>query len=155
MLEKKSVPGSTPKPRAGYQRNLGPAYRRRVLMVSPFAADHRSLRSALNDQTWSVDDAVNYQKAIACLCCKRIDVIVCESHLPDGTWKDLLGHIAAMPDPPLLIVSAAIVDGHLRAEVLNLGAYALLVKPFDSLEAQQMLAGAGQARTAGTASSLG
>ena len=157
MLEKKKsvLSGSAIKPLAGCQHNLGPAYRRSILLVSPFPADHHSLRSALNDQIWSVDEVANYQKAIARLCCERIDVIVCESHLPDGTWKDLLGHLAVMTDPPILIVSSAIADDHLRIEVHTLGGYAVLAKPFTSREVQQVLTGAWQARTAGTPGILG
>ncbi len=151
MREKtKSVSRPALKPRFAYEHSLGPVHRRRVLSTSPFVSDHQALRSALNDQIWQVEEAANYQQAIACLCCERIDVVVCEAHLPDGTWKDLLGHIAAIPDPPVLIVSSALVDGSLCTEVRSLGGYAVLAKPFACEDTQQKLTAAWQMRTAGT-----
>ena len=141
---------SVVKPLASSQCGLGPAHRRRILSVSKCAADHNALRSALNDKIWQVEEAANYQQAIACLCCERVDVVVCESHLPDGTWKDLLGHIAAIPDPPALIVSSATSGDHLDIEVHNLGGHGVLSKPFNAQEAQEMLAFAWQARAAGS-----
>jgi len=119
---------------------MGQAPRRRVLSVSAFAGDHQAFREALNDPTWQVDVAANYQQAVARLRCDRMQVVVCESHLGDGTWKDLLSQIAAISDPPALIVSSGAVDEHLVAEVHNLGGYGVLLRPFKREEVRQMLA---------------
>jgi DNA-binding NtrC family response regulator len=119
---------------------IGEAPRRKVLSVSAFTDDHQAFRQALNDQIWHVEAAANYQQAIARLRCDRMQVVVCESHLADGTWKDLLGQIAAIPDPPALIVSSEAVDEHLLTEVRNLGGYGVLLRPFKGEEVRQMLA---------------
>jgi DNA-binding response OmpR family regulator len=119
---------------------IGQAPRRRVLSVSTLADDHLTLRHALNDQIWQVEEAANYHEAIARLRCDRMQVVLCESHLPDGSWKDLLGQIAALTDPPALIVSSGAPDEHLLAEVRSLGGYSVLVKPFKGEELRQVLA---------------
>lgn len=64
-----------------------------------------------------------------------VAVVVSESRLPDGrTWKDLLAELQALPDPRPLIVADRLADERLWAEVLNLGGYDLLMKPFDARE---------------------
>ena len=64
----------------------------------------------------------------------RITVLVCGSVLPDGNWKQLLEGLAVLPAPPSLIVTSKHADDALWAEVLNLGAYDVLSKPFDRAE---------------------
>jgi FixJ family two-component response regulator len=61
-------------------------------------------------------------------------VILCEEILCDGTWKDLLLLTQEMPVPHNLIVTASNADDRLWAEVLNLGAYDVLQKPFRAQE---------------------
>lgn len=125
-------------------------HQRTILSISAVAADHDSLRRILSDQLWEIDIASNYQEAVACLCRDRVDVVVCERHLPDGTWKDLLGHIAGMLDPPALIVTSGVVDAHFRAGVRAMGGYDVITKPFDAEEVRHVLAMADPNRVSGT-----
>jgi len=124
-------------------------HQRTILSISAVAADHDSLRRILSDQLWEIDIASNYQEAVACLCRDRVDVVVCERHLPDGTWKDLLGHIAEMLDPPALIVTSGVVDAHFRAGVRAMGGYDVITKPFDAEEVRHLLAMADANRVSG------
>ena len=55
-------------------------------------------------------------------------------NLLPGTWRDMLERIGRLPQPPFLIVTSRLADGHLWAEALNLGAYDVLAKPFDRNE---------------------
>ena len=112
----------------------------KILSISPVAADHHALRRILNDQLWQVDTASSYREAIAYLCRDRVDVVICECHLQDGTWKDLLGHIAEMPDPPALVVTSGAVDAHFRSEVRALGGYDAMTKPLNADEVMRVLA---------------
>lgn len=134
---------------AAYQEQrsvLEPEHRRRILSISAVPTDHDSLRSILSDKLWQVDEASNYQQAVACLCRDRMDIVVCESHLPDGTWRDLLGHIAEMMDAPALIVTSRMADADFRAEVHALGGYDVLIKPFNAEEVKRVLAAADRHR---------
>jgi len=63
-----------------------------------------------------------------------VPVILCDSELPDGNWKDLLVAVAGIQSPPLAIVISRLADEYLWAEVLNLGDYDVLAKPFNSGE---------------------
>ncbi len=64
-----------------------------------------------------------------------VGVVISDSRFPDGScWKDLLRELEKLGDPPPLIVVDRLADDRLWAEVLNLGAYDLLAKPFDRRE---------------------
>jgi CheY-like chemotaxis protein len=103
---------------------------RKILTISARLEDHESLRRILKEPDWSITRAFSCQQAIACLCRDRMGVILCDCHLPDGTWRDILSHIAEMTEPPSVIVTSARADANLRAEVRALGGYQLLSKPF-------------------------
>jgi DNA-binding NtrC family response regulator len=67
----------------------------------------------------------------------RPAVVMCDQHLPDGTWKDLVDAAESLQDPPTLVVTSRIADERLWAEVLNLGAYDLLARPFNRNEVER------------------
>src|ERR1035441_7972483 len=52
-----------------------------------------------------------------------------------GTAREMLEHISILPDPPLLILTSRLADERLWAEGLNLGAWDVLAKPFQTEEA--------------------
>jgi ActR/RegA family two-component response regulator len=112
----------------------------KILSISAVAEDHYTLQRILNDQLWQIEIASSYREAVAYLCRDRMDVVICECHLPDGTWKDLLGHIAEMPDPPALVVTSGAVDAHFRSEVRALGGYDVMAKPLNADEVRRVLA---------------
>jgi DNA-binding response OmpR family regulator len=105
-----------------------------VLVVSPFEGDLRSLRSTLLPSNWTLYAATGGIEAMEILHRTSVPVILCESELPDGNWRDLLAAVAELQCPPLMIVTSQFADECLWAEVLNLGGYDVLPKPFDSLE---------------------
>jgi DNA-binding NtrC family response regulator len=65
-------------------------------------------------------------------------VVICESSLPDGDWKDLLDKT------PRLIVTSPAANEALWAEVLNLGGYDVLAQPFDEQEVRRVVSSAGR-----------
>lgn len=110
-----------------------------VLAVSPFAEDHQCLRSIFDHSNWRISEASNCKEAIQYLQTNRMAVLVSECRLPDGTWKDLLEALSLLPFPPLLVVASKNADDSLWAEVLNLGAYDVLSKPFDRAEVTRII----------------
>ena len=73
---------------------------------------------------------------------KRISIVVCDQQLPDGIWKDILDHSVDYREHLTLIVSSRLADDCLWAEVLTLGAYDILSKPFDEHEVRRVITGA-------------
>lgn len=110
----------------------------RVLSVSRDASDHLTLQRILSGLPWAVSAAANCSQAVRELSREKISVIFCESLLEDGTWKSLLAHIRGLAHPPLLVVTSRVADEHLWAEVLNLGGYDVLAKPFSTEEVRHV-----------------
>ncbi len=128
-MRESGSPPSGPEPPGGATER-----RQAILLVSPAPEDHAFLRALLATGWRKLYAARSYREALAVLCRDRIAVILCEQDLPDGKWKDLLSQIAPLTDPPCLVVTSRLADEHLWAEVLNLGGYDVLAKPFDAEE---------------------
>ena len=119
---------------------------RKVLSISTVPEDHDSLRRILHDPSWRVAAAFSCQQAITYLCRDRMDVIVCDCHLPDGSWRDILSYIAELTEPSVVIVTSRAVGADLRAEVRALGAFEVLPKPFRADEVSRVVMAAWQNR---------
>lgn len=64
----------------------------------------------------------------------RISIVLCEHDLSPGSWKELLDFAERLPAPPQVIVTSRVADERMWAEVLNLGGYDVLARPFNSEE---------------------
>ena len=115
-----------------------------LLAVSARREDHVVLKQVLCDTNWELREARTYRDALTILCHDRMPVVICESWLPDGNWKDVLSQVAVLPDAPRLIVTSREPDERLWAEVLNMGGYDVLTTPFDQNELRQAISGAWQ-----------
>ena len=111
-----------------------PTCRVHVLAVSPLESDHRSLAHIFSHTAWDFEIANSIEEAKAKLLESPTPVILCEENLPDGSWKDLLAIAERLPNPCYVVVTSPCADDRLWAEVLNLGAYDVLAKPFQSKE---------------------
>jgi DNA-binding response OmpR family regulator len=68
-----------------------------------------------------------------------VAILISDCNLPDGDWKDILKALSGVSCAPTLIVASHLADDRLWAEVLNLGGYDLLIKPFDLKEASRVI----------------
>jgi DNA-binding response OmpR family regulator len=124
-----------------------------VLSISPMDEDHFFLQDILNrlqgtldpSRTFTVDSCATLAAARAALRKSQFEVVLCERDLSPGSWKDVLDQVTILPDPPSLIVTSRLADERLWAEALNLGAYDVLAKPFDSKEALRVIGAAWRA----------
>ena len=110
-----------------------------VLLVSPHREDYVSLRLILHDDGWRISRCRNVGEASTHLRTAAPSIVVCERDLPDGCWRDLLRELESLPNPPILLVVSRHADENLWAEVLNLGGYDVLLKPFDRTEVTRVL----------------
>jgi DNA-binding NtrC family response regulator len=110
------------------------ACRVHVLAVSHLESDHTSLAHIFGHTAWTFDSARSLREATAKLADEPSPVILCEEKLPDGSWKDLYAFSQIHSVPAYLIVTSQFADDRLWAEVLNMGAYDVLAKPFHSKE---------------------
>jgi DNA-binding response OmpR family regulator len=104
-----------------------------ALIVGPFPEEHTYLRRVLGSLRCKAASAFNVAQGQAIQNVKRPSLIACDSDLPDGSWRDFLASAEGAETPPL-IVTSRLADERLWAEVLNLGGYDLLAKPFEKSE---------------------
>jgi DNA-binding NtrC family response regulator len=106
-----------------------------LLSVSPHEDDHVSLERIIAHSNWKLLKTKNLFAAQAVLLQSReISVVLCDSNLVQGSWLDLLKHMQSLQHPPALIVASRLADERLWAEVLNLGGWDVLAKPFEPPE---------------------
>jgi len=109
----------------GTRRASGP-----ILLISQYPEDGYFLREVLTTFACPLETTESWQKAKRVIHCHVLSVVVTESELPDGTWRDVLSCLDDVPNPPLLIVVSRLADERLWAEVLNRCGFDVLAKPF-------------------------
>jgi DNA-binding response OmpR family regulator len=110
-----------------------------LLAVIADQDDQRSLQDMLSADRWTIRTARSCNEAMRVVESSRPTVIACERELPDGSWKDVFGGVSGLDDPPPVIVLSRSADEKFWAEVLNLGGYDVLAKPFDRTEVCRVL----------------
>lgn len=106
-----------------------------ALLISPFEEDHKLLQSLFREQGWKLHGAGSLESALKVLRQGVASVVITEKDLPVGNWKDVLGAVRHLSSSPLVVVSSFHADDYLWAEALNLGAYDVLTKPIERMEA--------------------
>jgi DNA-binding NtrC family response regulator len=105
-----------------------------LVLVGLTEPETRPLCEIAQQWGWRLQKAASYREAMARLCLNRTPVIVCNRHLPDGTWEDVLSGTAAQNDRPRLIVVSRHADERLWVEVLDLGGFDVVASPFTESE---------------------
>ena len=105
-----------------------------LLAVDPFKEDCQSLLAILGAGDWRIQGASSFREATTLMLESVPDLILCEKDLPDGSWEDVFREAEGQRSHPPVVVVSRNADERLWAEVLNLGAYDMLLKPFDRTE---------------------
>ncbi|MGH9720920.1 MAG: response regulator [Bryobacteraceae bacterium] len=105
-----------------------------VLVVTPSEIDHAVLHRIFSHCRWEVQCVRSIREASAIVGEGIAAVVLCDASLPDGNWKNLLNVLDSSRPPTRLIVTSHHADDFLWSEVLNLGGYDVLLKPFDPSE---------------------
>ena len=113
-----------------------------ILTVGLNEEDHWVLRQVVGRSGGTLSCSATLAEAMRFMQRKPTPVIVCESNLADGCWRDLLAAAATVGRPPNVIVTSRLADERLWAEVLNLGGFDVLPKPLDSFEVFRVLGSA-------------
>jgi DNA-binding response OmpR family regulator len=110
-----------------------------ILAVCPSQDDLRSLKDILESEEWTVCPAHTCHEAARLMQTATPAVVACDHQLPDGSWKDMYKLAASLMDPPPLVVVSRHADETLWAEVLNLGGYDVIAKPFERNEVSRVM----------------
>jgi DNA-binding response OmpR family regulator len=109
-----------------------------LLLVSPEAGDGECVGCVLRSKC-RLRSACCIREALRQVWQRPPAVMLCERDLPDGTWRELWEQVRERDTPPSLIVVSRLADERLWAEVLNLGGYDVLSKPFDPAEVRRVV----------------
>src|SRR6185369_3380560 len=93
-------------------------------------AEHAAVHTILQDTEWIVRRVRTGIEMLQALRHCHSPVVICETRLPDGDWRDLFTHLGSLDNPPNLILLSE-RDIALAAEFLNLGGFDVLEKPLD------------------------
>jgi DNA-binding NtrC family response regulator len=105
-----------------------------ILIVSENEQCHLTVRQLQTRTNWTLSSRFSFADAVTLIENQEFAVVLCDCDLPEGKWRSLLEIAANCPRPSRFIVFSRHADVSLWAEALNLGAYDLLVFPFDSQE---------------------
>jgi DNA-binding NtrC family response regulator len=114
-----------------------------LLIVSETEQAHIAARHILGTSGWRAHSAFDCRQATQLLHSMKFPVILTDCSLPDGDWTTLLEARTAFPLPPQVVVFSRLADHALWAEILNRGAYDLLMYPFHREELARVIALAG------------
>jgi DNA-binding response OmpR family regulator len=109
---------------------------RELLFVSTSAEDRFQLRHLLPEK-YTLHEASAFAEAARVLRERRISVLLCASELPDWSWRQFVE--GARTRHPQVIVVSRLADERLWAEALNLGAYDMLLTPFEAEEVTRVI----------------
>jgi CheY-like chemotaxis protein len=128
LREAETTPAHS-RPAAASSATMEQPFPSAILFISPVWPDQSALRRIVRC-THRTIPAASYRQALRRLRRSHVPIVFCDGNLPDGTWLDVLNHIGDSDDPPLLIVTSRLADDRLWAEVLNLGGFDVIAKPF-------------------------
>ena len=109
-----------------------------LLAITRDQEDRQVLKSILDPDGWTVQGAQSVREASKLLG-EKPALVLCEKDLPDGSWKDVFRIAERIGNPPPVVVASRYADERFWAEVLNLGGYDILLKPFEGDEVSRVV----------------
>ena len=113
--------------------------RSRLVAVLPTREDRAALQRIIGPCRWEPQWTGTCEEVIDAFRRTSPPIVICDRDLPDGDWRKLWDILAREPKPPMFIVTSRLADDALWAEVLNVGGYDLLLKPFRAEEVIRMV----------------
>jgi DNA-binding NtrC family response regulator len=113
-----------------------------ALLVGEFPAERLLVHDIFQKCGWRLYEAPDRRRALQSLNRHPVQVVIGESDLPSWNWQRMLHDLQGLDASPQLVVTSRTADEQLWAEVLNVGAYDLLARPFDREELERVVAAA-------------
>ena len=119
-----------------------------ALLVEDEKQIRRFVRTALEDQGWTVHDADTVARGLSEVGSRRPDLVVLDLGLPDGDGIDFLKDLRAWSNVAVIVLSARVGEGD-KIDALDAGADDYLTKPFSVGELLARVRAAVRRRSAG------
>ncbi len=111
----------------------------KILVISARVDDRRGLDPILNGTEWSVVDAADIVRAIDALKRSAFPIVLFDRDLAGGAWQDTLRMLRAASDRACVILLSNVSDEYLWNEVISLGGFDVLTRPFHKDQVVSML----------------
>lgn len=113
-------------------------------MVAAFRRedDRRELERIIGPCQWKLIWTPTCAGAIEAVQQNVAPIVISGRTFADGGWRDIWNRLRTRLNPPMYILASRLADEALWAEVLNLGGYNLLLKPFRAEEVIRTVHGA-------------
>ena len=122
------------------ERGFAPPNRITVLYVSGSQEDHADFRQIIRRSNWQLFEAHSAAEALKICSSHQVPVVVCDSKLPDADWVAFIDGLVQLNLQSAVIIASQHADNRVWAQVFNLGAYDLIVKPFEPTEVLRAVA---------------
>jgi len=103
-----------------------------ALIVSPSSRDKQTLERILQeDARWRVFCADTTERALAALRFEAIPLVLFDTSVPTPDWHAAIRTLLSVSHPVCLLLVSPLVDYALWEELVQLGGFDVLPKPFD------------------------
>lgn len=125
-------------------KHVGKRAAAKATMVAAFRReqDEQDLERIVGPCKWNLIWTRTCAGAVEAVERHEAPIIISGRIFPDGEWRDIWNRLRTRGTPPMFILATQLADDALWAEMLNLGGYNLLVKPFHPEEVIRTVHGA-------------
>jgi two-component system response regulator PilR (NtrC family) len=120
---------------------------KRVLFISPSSEDTNALRTMLDQASIALEYASDFHQARSILEREAFGVVLTEARLPDARWEDVVNLVRDAGLRSQVVVTHPFADARFWADVLDFGAYDILVQPFCCSEVKRIISNALSSRS--------
>lgn len=110
-----------------------------ILVVDDEESMREMLEVALRKWGYRAKFAKNLREAIAAVERGRIDAVLTDIKLPDGTGAELLNRIKTLPEKPPILLMTAFGNTEAAVQAMKMGAFYYITKPFKLEELKILL----------------
>lgn len=101
-----------------------------ILLTSAQRDDARNLQTVLDGTLWSVIEAENRTEAVRRLKEKEVSIVLCDRDFGDAPWQQTMQELIAARRGVCVILLSGVADQYLWDEVVRLGGFDVLTRPF-------------------------
>ena len=113
-----------------------------ALMVGEYENDRMLVHDLFHKLRWRLFEARDRRRAMDCLIRHPVQVVLAEGGEGPWNWRRILRDLRKLRRPPQLIVTSRTAEPALWAEVLNIGGFDVLARPFEAEEVERVVASA-------------
>jgi DNA-binding NtrC family response regulator len=111
----------------------------KVLLLTPSLEVRQSILRTLDSLSADTINCSTYQQAAELLAAKEFDVIFCDEHLVDGSYRDLIHANNYAARTPRIIVTTRTGEWDLYFKALGDGAFDIIRAPWHSTDIEMIL----------------